>query len=137
MATQSSPTLYDGPPSCVQAKWTQRIDHCAADINRFSEKFRRFFGSASGLAATQGTNCRPSGAVSDKGSAGAERCPGRLRLMPTTATLIGYIASGLVLLDWLPPVLSLNLLLLPLNAVRLMRMSKPAPATGHRKRKVS
>jgi hypothetical protein len=50
--------------------------------------------------------------------------------MPTTATLIGYIASGLVLLDWLPPVLSLNLLLLPLNAVRLMRM-------GHRKRKVS
>jgi hypothetical protein len=68
---------------------------------------------------------------------GAERCPGRFRLMPTTATLIGYIASGLVLLDWLPPVLSLNLLLLRLNAVRLMRMSKPAPATGHRKRKVS
>jgi hypothetical protein len=56
--------------------------------------------------------------------------------MPTTATLIGYVASGLVLLDWLPPVLGLNLLLLPLNAVRLMRMSKPAPATGHRKRKV-
>ena len=55
--------------------------------------------------------------------------------MPTTATLIGYVASGLVLLDWLPPVLGLNLLLLPLNAVRLMRMSKPAPS--HRKRKVS
>jgi hypothetical protein len=53
--------------------------------------------------------------------------------MPTTATLVGYVASGLVLLDWLPPVLSLNLLLLPLNAVRLMRMSKPAPATGHRR----
>src|SRR4030095_4825705 len=87
----------------VQAKWTQRIDHCAADINRFSEKFRRFFGSASGLAAKQGTNCRPSGAVSDKGSAGAERCPGRFRLMPTTATLIGYVASGLVPLHWPPP----------------------------------
>jgi hypothetical protein len=57
--------------------------------------------------------------------------------MPTTATLIGYVASGLVLLDWLPPVLGLNLLLLPLNAVRLMRMRKPAPATGHRKRKLS
>jgi hypothetical protein len=57
--------------------------------------------------------------------------------MPTTATLIGYVASGLVLLDWLPPVLGLNLLLLPLYAVRLMRMSKPAPATGHWKRKVS
>ena len=52
--------------------------------------------------------------------------------MPTTATLIGYVASGLVLLDWLPPVLGLNRLLLPVNAVRLMRMSKPAPATGHR-----
>src|SRR5262249_61342966 len=36
---------------------TQRIDHFASDINRVSEKFRRFFGSASGLAATQGTNC--------------------------------------------------------------------------------
>jgi hypothetical protein len=57
--------------------------------------------------------------------------------MPTIATLIGYVASGLVLLDWLPPVLGLNLVLLPLNAVRLMRMSNPAPATGHRKRKVS
>jgi hypothetical protein len=58
--------------------------------------------------------------------------------MPTTATLIGYVASGLVLLDWLlPPVLGLNRLLLPVNTVRLMRMSKPAPATGHRKRKVS
>jgi hypothetical protein len=56
--------------------------------------------------------------------------------MPTIATLIGYVASGLVLLDWLPPVLGLRVLL-PLNAVRLMRMSNPAPATGHRKRKVS
>jgi hypothetical protein len=56
--------------------------------------------------------------------------------MPTTAALIGYVASGLVLLDWLPPVLGLNRLLLPLNTVRLMRI-KPAPATGHRKRKVS
>jgi uncharacterized membrane protein len=57
--------------------------------------------------------------------------------MPPTATIIGYVASGLVLLDWLPLVLGLNLPLLPLNPVRLMRMSKPAPATGHRKRKVS
>src|SRR5262245_2178070 len=49
---------------------------CATDINLFSEKFRRFFGSASGLAATQGTNCRPSWAVSD---ARAKWCPGRFR----------------------------------------------------------
>jgi hypothetical protein len=56
----------------VQAKWTQRIDHCASDIDHVSEKFRRFFGSASGLAATQGTNCRPSVAVSDKGSVCAD-----------------------------------------------------------------
>ena len=68
--------------------------------------------------------------------------------MPTTtSTIIGYIASGLVLttfwtndmrrlrilailsnigfisygaLVWLPPVLGLHLLLLPLNAVRLI-----------------
>jgi hypothetical protein len=40
--------------------------------------------------------------------------------MPTTATLIiGHVASGLVPLDWLPAVLGLNLLLLPLNTVRL------------------
>jgi CRP/FNR family transcriptional regulator, cyclic AMP receptor protein len=71
--------------------------------------------------------------------------------MPTIFTIIGYIASGLVLttfwtndlrrlrilailsnivfisygaLVWLPPVLGLHLLLLPLNAVRLMRMDK-------------
>jgi hypothetical protein len=71
--------------------------------------------------------------------------------MPTTSAIIGYIASGLVLttfwtndlrrlrilailsniafisygtLVWLPPVLSLHLLLLPLNAVRLMRMGR-------------
>jgi hypothetical protein len=36
--------------------------------------------------------------------------------MPTIATLIGYVASGLVLLDWLPPVLGLNLLLLTLGS---------------------
>jgi hypothetical protein len=36
--------------------------------------------------------------------------------MPTTATLIGYVAFGLVLLDWLPPVLGLNLLLLPMRS---------------------
>jgi hypothetical protein len=58
--------------------------------------------------------------------------------MPTTATLIiGHVASGLVPLDWLPAVLGLNLLLLPLNTVRPVRMSKPASTTGHRKRKVS
>ena len=71
--------------------------------------------------------------------------------MPTTSAIIGYIASGLVLttfwasdlrrlrilailsniafisygaLVWLPPVLSLHLLLLPLNAVRLVRIGK-------------
>jgi hypothetical protein len=71
--------------------------------------------------------------------------------MPATSAIIGYIASGLVLatfwtndlrhlrmlailsniafisygtLVWLPPVLGLHLLLLPLNAVRLMRMDK-------------
>jgi hypothetical protein len=44
----------------------------ASDINRVSEKFRRFFGSASRLAATQGTNCRSSVAVSDKGSVCAD-----------------------------------------------------------------
>jgi hypothetical protein len=71
--------------------------------------------------------------------------------MPTTSAIIGYIASGLVLatfwtndlrrlrilailsniafisygaLVWLPPVLSLHLLLLPLNAARLMCIGK-------------
>jgi hypothetical protein len=80
--------------------------------------------------------------------------------MPTASTLIGYIASGLVLttfwtndlrrlrmiailsnvafisyaaLVWLPPVLGLHLLLLPLNAFRLMRMSRTAPPADHRK----
>jgi hypothetical protein len=75
--------------------------------------------------------------------------------MPTTSAIIGYIASGLVLttfwtndlrrlrilailsnigfisygaLVWLPPVLGLHLLLLPLNAVRLMRMGKCSDA---------
>lgn len=74
--------------------------------------------------------------------------------MPTTSTIIGYVASGLVLttfwtndlrrlrmlailsniafisygaLVWLPPVLGLHLLLLPLNTARLMRMSKTPP----------
>src|SRR4029450_8626053 len=47
--------------------------------------------------------------------------------------LIGYVASGLVLLDWLPPVLGLNLLVLPLHAVRLVRRRKPGPATRHTK----
>jgi hypothetical protein len=78
--------------------------------------------------------------------------------MSTASTIIGYIASGLVLatfwtndlrrlrmlailsnvafisygaLVWLPPVLGLHLLLLPLNAVRLMRMSKTAPDADH------
>jgi hypothetical protein len=54
----------------VQAKWTQRIDHCASDINRVSEKFRSFFGSASGLAAAKGTSCRSSIALSDKARPG-------------------------------------------------------------------
>jgi hypothetical protein len=80
--------------------------------------------------------------------------------MPTTSTIIGYIASGLVLTTFwtndmrrlrilailsniafisygalvgLPPVLGLHLLLLPLNTVRLMRMSKTAPDAHHRK----
>jgi hypothetical protein len=80
--------------------------------------------------------------------------------MPTTSTIIGYIASGLMLttfwtndlrrlrmlailsnvafisygaLVWLPPVLGLHLLLLPLNAVRLVRMSKTAPGADHQK----
>ena len=80
--------------------------------------------------------------------------------MSTTSTIIGYIASGLVLttfctndlrrlrtlailsnivfilygaLAWLPPVLGLHLLLLPLNAIRLMRMSKTAPSADDHK----
>ena len=80
--------------------------------------------------------------------------------MPTTtSTVIGYIASGLVLttfwtndlrrlrilailsnigfisygaLVWLPPVLGLQLLLLPLNAVRLMGMGKCSDAMNAR-----
>jgi hypothetical protein len=80
--------------------------------------------------------------------------------MPTTtSTVIGYIASGLVLatfwtndlrrlrilailsnigfisygaLAWLQPVLGLHLLLLPLNAVRLMRMGKCSDAVNAR-----
>ena len=79
--------------------------------------------------------------------------------MPTTSAIIGYIASGLVLttfwtndlrrlrilailsnigfisygaLVWLPPVLGLHLLLLPLNAVRLMRMGNCSDAVTAR-----
>ena len=71
--------------------------------------------------------------------------------MPATSMIIGYAASGFVLatfwtndmrrlrmlailsniafisyaaLAWLPPVLALHLLLLPLNVVRLIRMDK-------------
>jgi hypothetical protein len=77
--------------------------------------------------------------------------------MPTTSAIIGYIASGLVLatfwtndlrrlrilailsniafisygaLVWLPPVLSLHLLLLPLNAARLMCMGNCSDAVS-------
>ena len=77
--------------------------------------------------------------------------------MSTTSAIVGYIASGLVLvtfwtndlrrlrmvailsniafisygaLVWLPPVLSLHLLLLPLNAVQLMWNSKTAPTSS-------
>jgi hypothetical protein len=79
--------------------------------------------------------------------------------MPTTSTIVGYIASGLVLttfwtndlrrlrilailsnigfisygaLVWLPPVLGLHLLLLPLNAVRLVGMAKCSDAVKAR-----
>jgi hypothetical protein len=85
---------------------------------------------------------------------------GRFRLMSTTSAIIGYIASGLVLatfctndlrrlrtlailsnivfisygaLVWLPPVLGLHLLLLPINAIRLMRMSNTAPSADDHK----
>ena len=71
--------------------------------------------------------------------------------MPATSMIIGYAASGFVLatfwtndmrrlrmlailsniafisygaLVWLPPVLALHLLLLPLNTARLMRIGK-------------
>jgi hypothetical protein len=84
--------------------------------------------------------------------------------MSTTSAIVGYIASGLVLvtfwtndlrrlrmvailsnigfisygaLVWLPPVLSLHLLLLPLNAVQLMRISKTAPTSDHRRLSLS
>jgi len=87
------------------------------------------------------------------------RTNGTLCSMPTTTTLIGYIASGLVLttfwtndlrrlrilailsniafisygaLMWLPPVLGLHLLLLPLNTVRLMGMPRAAPGAAQR-----
>jgi hypothetical protein len=80
--------------------------------------------------------------------------------MSTTSAIIGYIASGLVLmtfctndlhrlrtlailsnivfisygaLAWLPPVLGLHLLLLPINAIRLMRMSNMAPSSDDHK----
>ncbi len=81
--------------------------------------------------------------------------------MSTTSAIIGYIASGLVLttfctndlrrlrtlailsnivfitygaLAWLPPVLGLHLLLLPINAIRLMRMSNMASGADDHKR---
>ena len=87
------------------------------------------------------------------------RTNGTLCSMPTTTTVIGYIASGLVLttfwtndlrrlrilailsniafisygaLMWLPPVLGLHLLLLPLNTVRLMGMPRAAPGAAQR-----
>jgi hypothetical protein len=87
------------------------------------------------------------------------RMTGSFRSMPTTPAIIGYLASGLVLatfwtndlrhlrilailsniafisygtLVWLPPVLGLHLLLLPLNAVRLMGMGKCTDAVNAR-----
>jgi hypothetical protein len=84
--------------------------------------------------------------------------------MTTTSAIIGYIASGLVLttfwtndlrrlrilailsnigfisygaLVWLPPVLGLHLLLLPLNAIRLMRMGKCSDAVNAYRRQSS
>jgi hypothetical protein len=85
--------------------------------------------------------------------------------MPSTPALIGYLACGLVLttfwtndlrrlriiailsniafisygaLVWLPPVLGLHLLLLPLNTVRLMGMRRAAlGATAIQSRDVS
>ena len=74
--------------------------------------------------------------------------------MSTATTIVGYTASGLVLmtfamadvrrlrviailsniafiaygaLDWLPPVLGLHLLLLPLNVFRLIELHRCAP----------
>ena len=79
--------------------------------------------------------------------------------MPATSMIIGYAASGFVLatfwtndmrrlrmlailsniafisyaaLAWLPPVLALHLLLLPLNTARLMRVSKCSDAVTAR-----
>jgi len=84
--------------------------------------------------------------------------------MSATSAIIGYIASGLVLttfwtddlrrlralailsnvafisygaLAWLPPVFVLHLLLLPIDTIRLMRMSKTSPSADHRKARVA
>jgi hypothetical protein len=80
--------------------------------------------------------------------------------MSTTSSIVGYVASGLVLttfwtndlrrlrilailsniafisygtLVWLPPVLGLHLLLLPLNAVRLMHLGKCSDTVNARR----
>jgi hypothetical protein len=74
--------------------------------------------------------------------------------MPTIPTIIGFIAAGLVLMTfatkdmrhlrilailsniaaisygvllWLPPIFGLHLVLLPINAVRLIQMNKTVP----------
>jgi CRP/FNR family transcriptional regulator, cyclic AMP receptor protein len=116
------------------------------DINRVSEKFRSFFGSASGLAATKGTSCRSSigqglgRAPSSKGS-----------VMPSLIDLLGYAASAAVLatfcmstmiplrilalgsnvlfasygyFEHLYPVLILHSILFPINLIRLMQFRR-------------
>jgi len=84
------------------------------------------------------------------------RMTGMLRSMPTTPTVIDYIASSLALTTFwtndlrrlrilakhclhlicragvAAPVLGLHLLLLPLNTVRLMGMPKMAPGAAQR-----
>jgi hypothetical protein len=40
----------------VQAKWSQRMDRHNRPFLTFSEKFRNFFRSASGLATERGRN---------------------------------------------------------------------------------
>jgi hypothetical protein len=52
----------------------------------------------------------------------------RLRMLAILSN-IAFISYGALV--WLPPVLGLHLLLLPLNTIRLMRMSKTEPGSDH------
>jgi hypothetical protein len=69
----------------VQAKWTQRIDHCASDITSFRRNFADFSDRLQDSRPRKEQTVDRPWPYRTRARPGAERCPGRFRLMPTTA----------------------------------------------------